>query len=265
MCRLLAYVSTSPRTLVQMLGEDGLQEFTELSCLHGDGWGAARIDDSGISVETVPAAARTSEEFSAMAHGSPADRCLVHLRWATLGLPVTAANTHPFTDGAVAFAHNGSIEPVLALEELIDPDRRSQLHGDTDSERYFQALLSRIPVEDPSIDDIVTAYADTLSSITSSFTYSSLNSVLLTPDHLVVACCFDTVAEATMGEPDYFRLHYVVTDESVLVSSSGWGTGWAIVPNDHLMVINRTTLATSLHALASSAGRSDPETGAPAA
>lgn len=247
MCRLLAYAATEPRTLVSMLGEDGLREFTELSCVHADGWGAARLSDGRLSVDVATEAARDSDRFREVAFAEPSTLCLVHLRWATLGLPVAEANTHPFSDGTVAFAHNGSIEPVEGLEALVDPRHRSLLRGDTDSERYFLALLSRLPEGPPSTGDLVQAYTRTLAAIAASSRYTSLNSMLLTPDHLVVASYYDPAAPALEETPDYFRLHYRVTDESVLVSSSGWGTGWETLTNGHLLVVERGTLATSVH------------------
>jgi hypothetical protein len=49
---------------------------------------------------------------------------LVHLRWATGGLPVVPENTHPFTDGDYAFAHNGNIKPIARLEVCSRPRRQ---------------------------------------------------------------------------------------------------------------------------------------------
>ena len=62
---------------------------------------------------------------------------LVHLRWATPGLPVEPRNTHPFRRGDVAMAHNGAIHPQDRLGELLPPAWERQLAGTTDSERYF--------------------------------------------------------------------------------------------------------------------------------
>ena len=42
MCRMLGYVTRTPATLPDLLGEQDLQDFAELSRKHGDGWGFAR-------------------------------------------------------------------------------------------------------------------------------------------------------------------------------------------------------------------------------
>jgi predicted glutamine amidotransferase len=46
---------------------------------------------------------------------------MAHLRWATMGLGVGIRNTHPFTDGHVAFAHNGSVLSPASLDPLAEP------------------------------------------------------------------------------------------------------------------------------------------------
>ena len=62
--------------------------------------------------------------FADWSRATRSDLGLVHLRRATLGLPVRAENTHPFTDGRLAFAHNGSISPPPALDVLLSPTTR---------------------------------------------------------------------------------------------------------------------------------------------
>src|SRR5215469_4675650 len=142
MCRLLGYVTSTPTTLADLLGEAGLFEFTELSCKHGDGWGAAWATDTGIEVVKAPDAARTSSAFERHVYEHVADLGIVHLRWATLGLEVAPENTHPFTDGTIAFAHNGSINSPSSLDALVPDDLQERRMGSTDSERYFLAVLA---------------------------------------------------------------------------------------------------------------------------
>src|SRR6201998_2038746 len=119
MCRLLGYVTRTPAALVELLGEADLFEFTELSCKHGDGWGAACAPDMRVGVLRAPDAARMSSAFGRHVYEHVGDLGIVHLRWATLGLEVAPENTHPFTDGTVAFAHNGSIDSPESLGAVI--------------------------------------------------------------------------------------------------------------------------------------------------
>jgi predicted glutamine amidotransferase len=242
MCRLLGYVTSTPTTLADLLGEAGLFEFTELSCKHGDGWGAAWATDAGVEVVKAPDAARTSDAFARHVHEHAADLGLVHLRWATLGLPVAGENTHPFTDGTIAFAHNGSIQPPSSLDALIPDDLRRLRAGDTDSERYFLATLAEAARTNPA-----DGLAATVERITASLAFSSLNAMIATPDELIAVCRYDPVAQEKEEEPDYYHLRYRVTPGAVVVSSSGWGGAeWTSLENGEILVVRRDTLDVSV-------------------
>ena len=250
MCRLLGWVAPSPTTLARLLGQD-LDAFTQLAVKHGDGWGVASPGGTGVEVRKEPDSARTSADFAALATGHEVDVAMVHLRWATLGLPVARANTHPFTDGGVAFAHNGSIAPPQSLDPLVAPDLLAARGGTTDSERYFLALLTRLRTSPGPLE----ALASTVRAV-SALRYSSLNAMLLTPEALYAVCRYEDAAEAAEEEQDYYRLHYKVQDGAVLVASSGFGSGWQHLEDGEVLAVQRSTGAASVHAvqdLASSA------------
>jgi predicted glutamine amidotransferase len=241
MCRLLGTVSTTPVTLDHVLGDER-DAFLALARQHGDGWGHAWADDGGVQVRKAPDCALDSADLARLAAGQPAEVALTHLRWATLGLPVQPDNTHPFTDGRLAFAHNGSIEPPAALDGLVAPDLLAQRRGDTDSERYFLAVLTRMAQgADPA-----QALADTVADIVaSSARVHSLNSMLLTPDALYAVCCYDP---ASYADPEYYPLLYRREGDAVVVASTGWtdSAGWSTLSNGQLLVVERGTLATTV-------------------
>jgi predicted glutamine amidotransferase len=241
MCRLLGYVSRTPTTLAELLGEADLQEFTELSRKHADGWGLAWPTEDGVEVVKAPDAARTSALFKRMSHERRSDLALAHLRWATLGLNVLPENTHPFSDGSIAFAHNGSVKPPASLDALIPADLMGLRQGTTDSERYFLAVLARARETNPA-----TALAEVMSIIASSLQFSSLNAMLATHTQLIVASRFDPVAEAKEAEPHYYQVRYRVTPDAVLIASSGWGDGWNTLQNGEMLVVDRGTLELSV-------------------
>jgi predicted glutamine amidotransferase len=250
MCRLLGYVTRTPAALAELLGEEDLFQFTELSLKHGDGWGAAWATDTGVEVVKAPDAARTSSVFERHVYEHAGDLGIVHLRWATLGLQVAPENTHPFTDGTIAFAHNGSIKSSSSLEVLIPDDLQRLRMGSTDSERYFLAVLAEEVRENQlypnSRSGLPGSLAATVERIAASHTFTSLNAMIATPDELIAVCCYDPVAEEKEEEPDYYHLGYRVTPGAVIVSSSGWGAEWSSLENGQILVVKRDTLDVSV-------------------
>jgi predicted glutamine amidotransferase len=243
MCRLLGWATRTPTSLLDLLGSADLDAFTELSCKHADGWGMARSTAAGVAVRKRPDAARTSDDFTALAREERSDLGLAHLRWATLGLGVREENTHPFTDGRLAFAHNGSVAPPASLDRLLPRRVRRQRRGDTDSERYFLAVLARIRAGATPAQALTTVVGE----IAASTRFTSLNCLLLTPEELYVVSRYDAAAPVRADEgPDYFSLRYRIGENSVVVASSGWGEGWQELGNGELMVVRRGSLEVSI-------------------
>lgn len=256
MCRLLGYATRRPVTLADLLGPDDLRAFTELSSRHCDGWGFAWAEGLGVHIEKEPGAARHSDGFTRAATERQSDLGLVHLRLATLGLDVGPENTHPFRHGTVAFAHNGSVSPPESLDALVPPDLAALRAGTTDSERYFFAALGAARARTPgdaASGALADGLADTADRIAQSLDSGGLNALAVTPEQLVAVCRFDPAAQDREPEPEYYCLRYRVTDDAVVVSSSGWGAGWQTLGNGELLTVDRSTLAVSVRPIASSA------------
>jgi predicted glutamine amidotransferase len=185
----------------------------------------------------------------------------VHLRWTTPGLPIIAANTHPFVHGSIAFAHNGAIHPLDRIAELVPAGWESQLTGTTDSERYFLSIVARL-----SEGEILPrAVAAVVHRVFDSFSPTSLNAMLLTPDALHVISAYDPSRVPMVGassggtspsaEPDttFYELCYRADAKGVVVASSGFpqpdGDGWERLANMTMLRIDRGTLAMSTVAL----------------
>ena len=242
MCRLLGWATRTPVTLHGLLGDEDLVGFTELSVKHGDGWGVARATEDGVKVHKRPDAARDSRSFALWARTHATDLGMAHLRWATMGLSIGIENTHPFTDGHVAFAHNGSVLSPASLDRLADPSVGRLRRGTTDSERYFLAVLSRMTQGATPQE----ALRDTADEITRTSPFTSLNCLLLTPDELIAMCRYDPDGPLEDKDPEYYRLRYRVSDDAVVVSSSGWGRSWRELGNGDQLVVHRGTLASSV-------------------
>jgi predicted glutamine amidotransferase len=264
MCRLLGYCTRDRASLADLMTEPGLRHFTGLSQWHGDGWGIAWYDDQQMRVEKSPGRAIDEPAYDKLTHCALGDVGLVHLRMATPGLPVEACNTHPFTRDGFALAHNGAIHPQDRLGELLPAEWDRQRTGVTDSERYFLHVMS---VLEENGGDVVAALAATIDHIDAVFTANSLNAILLGPDALYAICCYHPeripveglAVRGYTGAPErYFDLAYRVTQDAVVVASSGWPQdGWTFVPNRHVLVVDRRTLDISVEPLSRGILRND--------
>ncbi|HSP38896.1 MAG TPA: class II glutamine amidotransferase [Frankiaceae bacterium] len=268
MCRLLGWAAATRCSAADLL--DGhLTGFADLSERHADGWGAAFARGGDPEVVKEPVAARTSPVFESAMH-KPAPAAMVHLRWATGGLPVLPVNTHPFVRDGLAFAHNGHVQDMQRIESLIDVAVVGEPLGDTDSERYFLAVLTQLRRG--------ARPAEALASVATSLSGSpstSLNCLLVTPEQLVAVCRHDPALLPPHEVPDYFHLgaeRVIGADgatRAVLIGSSGvlpdagepvpalssgpldasWIAGRRTIPNGFALIVDRAYLRTELVAL----------------
>ena len=246
MCRLLGYVSRRPISVLEVLGRKHFDAFTALTVVHGDGWGVAwqDPDDLGVRTASSPESADRDPNYVKLT-GMPLGRAgIVHLRWATPGLTVRPENTHPFVADGYAFAHNGHIAPVQRLEELLTPESRAQLRGDTDSERYFRFVMQCVLERGDDADGLSQA----LEVLVREFPESSLNALMMTPTRMFgvhinsqapapvkgLRKLFDSEEEIpSRHTDDYFAMDFRVTGDPV---------GWTQVPEDNAAMVDMTTL-----------------------
>jgi predicted glutamine amidotransferase len=256
MCRLLGYCAKAPVSLAELLGADGLADFTALSALHGDGWGMAWYDGAEPAVAKSAGAAVAEARYSDLAQRPLGPLGLLHLRWATPGLAVQDGNSHPFRYGGYVLAHNGAIHPQDRLGEMLPPDWERQVTGTTDSERYFLHLMWRLAERD---GDIMAAIADTTADIAGRFAPNSLNAIMLAPGMLYAISWHDParipreqLLKRGLGDrPEdidaYFDLSYAERAGAVVVASSGWPMpGWTPLPRGHVLAVDQATGTASI-------------------
>jgi len=108
---------------------------------HRDGWGIVTYRDGapfylGREPRDATHDARYEEAVEALQRTPRKGVAIAHVRKSSTGAH-TVANTHPFTHGAWSFAHNGTVYGTFGPPEW-------PYEGETDSERLFALLLSRI-------------------------------------------------------------------------------------------------------------------------
>jgi len=242
-CRLVGWVSPTPVTLAELLGERGLAELTTLSRQHADGWGLAWWEGEQLRALTSHLPAYASPEFAAAVREIRSDAALLHLRWATPGLAVRPENTHPFLLGDWAFGHNGAVRPADGLLSLLSAPQRAALRGDTDSERLLHVLLDRIAAQ--GVDG---GLRQTVSDVCHELTPSSINALLLGRRDLTAVCCHGAASEGAApivegppeDQPGYFDLRWRRQDSAVVVASQPLGDrSWQRLDNGTALVVDR--------------------------
>lgn len=256
MCRLVAWATPEGVTLEQLIGTAQLEALRAVSSLHPDGWGAALAVDEGsgdcapgLLVHRSTARAGADDDFVAMATATAARAGLVHLRRATDGFCVSEENTHPFVVDGWAFAHNGGIPHPERIDALTDPRWRHRRRGDTDSERYFLALLERVEARGDLLEGIRTAVADVRHACGS----ASMNAAIIGPGVMAVvhasvgaSAPLAELIESVGGTPDclppghqdrYYDLVYRQAEGGVIVSSTGMPDDtWRALPSESVLI-----------------------------
>lgn len=252
MCRLFAFVSPDHSTARRELGHDGMESLLSMARLHGDGWGWAGVTEPGSDPDARRSArsAIGDAQFD-QAMDAECRAAIVHLRWATAGLPVLDCNAHPFEADGVAFCHNGTVKPLDRLQSLLSPASVAALTGTTDSEMYF-ALIREQVAEGLSLHEATTRVAAMLREL---FPLASLNALLLDGDELIVVHASATsiltehdlsrlapLADVLPSEhnEDYFALRWREgADGTITVGSTGVaGDGWTPLPAESVTSIS---------------------------
>ena len=259
MCRLLGVVSTAPIAVSDAVGAHVLKDFVALTRIHGDGWGIAYVDHAGHGPQAEVSAGSALDDpaFVAATVGRRYAASMVHLRWATDGIAVQPRNSHPFLADGVAMAHNGSIKPTAALDELLDRSIAATLAGTTDSERYF-ALIRQHRLDAP---DLAEAVRRAVAQLRELYPDASLNALVLGEDQLIAVHAHarsrlldEDIEEITAAElpaehlEDYFALRWARPEEQTLVvGSTGFGDlDWQPLPPESVTAISVRDLSMSV-------------------
>jgi glutamine amidotransferase len=152
MCRLYGFCATEDTkvecTLVH--SQNALMAQSESDTegkSHAHGWGVVTYKEGTPQIVRQAWAAYHGEHFRKAAASVYSDMVIAHVRRATVGAP-RLENTHPFTHGKWAFAHNGTIPEFPRIQDdlrqLIAPQYLPEISGETDSEHLFYYLMTLI-------------------------------------------------------------------------------------------------------------------------
>ena len=241
MCRLLGFVASRPSTIQEFAGPN-FKEFVKLSEVHKDSWGVCLVDSQQASLRKSAETAASSKTFVQLAQDTNASGGLLHFRWASPGIEVNDLNAHPFTYEDMAFIHNGALSPYDALLPEISEEYLSLRQGSGDSELFFLFALTKVKVM-----GFVSGVLNAVRTIKSSYEYSSINSMFLNSENLVVISEHHPDNRPSWTEPNYYEVRYRLDERGCLVASSGWSQdGWTLMPNHSALVVDRKTMTGEL-------------------
>ncbi len=247
MCRLMCYASKDNESFSELIGPK-ISQFVDLSSVHKDGWGIAKLKNNEIQLQKNPSPAIDDSLFNNLLVEKDSQTALLHFRWATTGMEISESNTHPFVYQENAFIHNGSIENYLDLKNYIKPEYLENLEGGTDSEIYFYYLLSKIDANKPDfgLKDALNFLVSL--DITGQNKYSSLNAMLIFRNYLIVISLYhqDRIPMKFKDFPDYYELRYKIDGNRFICASSSWDqTGWELLNNMQFAILDLETLQIS--------------------
>lgn len=146
MCRLFGFRSVLQSQVHSSLvhAENALQGQSKR---HPDGWGVAYYQAGAPHVIKSKESAVDDHLFKRVSGIVSSQTVIAHIRKATQGSH-TILNAHPFQFGPWIFAHNGNIKEFdkhrQTLLNLVTPNLRRFILGDTDSEIIFYLLLTNL-------------------------------------------------------------------------------------------------------------------------
>jgi predicted glutamine amidotransferase len=181
MCRLFGMTGGSESVRATFWLLQASDSLSDQSRREPDGAGIGFFDDEDRPVVSKqPIAAFEDRRFAEEAKHVQARTIVAHVRFASTGA-LTVNNTHPFEQAGRLFAHNGVIEGLPALEAELGPDGMADVHGDTDSERWFALITREIARAD---GDVAAGIASATRWIAANLPVLSANFVLIEADDL---------------------------------------------------------------------------------
>ncbi|PKH88152.1 class II glutamine amidotransferase [Colwellia sp. Bg11-28] len=168
MCRFIAY--SGERIFMNTLIFDASNSLVQQSKkakmrvnpLNGDGFGVGWYPEHGdpipgtfVSVEP----AWSNRNLSQIASKIPTHHFFAHVRDASIGMPVSQSNCHPFQYGPYLWMHNGRLDQFSQFRRLILNDLSNKafdfIKGNTDSECAFAIFLDEINFDEKASFEIL--------------------------------------------------------------------------------------------------------------
>lgn len=248
MCRIAAYLGPPiflekfllqpPHSLVEQASAP--REMQE-SRLNADGFGFGWFSENGKpTIYTNPMPIWTDPNLAGLGHVLKTDLWLAYVRSATRLTDISHANTQPFYNKTLLYAHNGYIDQFGEtlrhnIRHALESPCEKTIHGNTDSEYLFALLRQSLLIED-NIEKALLMLFDQLVHWAGNVKLL-LNIVIANKEKIV------SVRHAINGDcpslyystgDDFFNEGMVVASEALSDDES-----WQTVPPHHMLTLTR--------------------------
>ena len=274
MCRFIVYKGeeTSPSHLLyhtqHSLITQSLSSEYRKNPVNGDGFGVAWYplhEDIEAGVFTSVEPAWSNKNLRMIASKVRTKHYFAHVRDASVGMPVTQTNCHPFHYGKYTFMHNGKIGEFSrlkrAIQNRLSDNSFNMITGNTDSEHIFALIMETLQrdqnAEANKIMEAITQAIHTIKSLQKEYSVAQPATLNLALSNGEITICsryvtcpnhspaslFYGKGNATLrdGEMHYSKQN-LTSAQSVIVCSEPLNDDdhyWQEIPRNHSIVINR--------------------------
>lgn len=256
MCRFVGYKGKSiPISDLLIKSENSLivqsiDAKESIKPVNGDGFGVGWYpvhDDPEPGVFTSIEPAWSNRNLLRLSEKIVSRCFFAHVRDATIGMPVTQLNCHPFRYGKYLWMHNGFIDSFKLIRRYLmkdlSDDAFNLIEGNTDSEFCFSYFLNQIKLEqNASPEDLAANMMTMIENLKSALgfleitSHSMLNFALTDGENIILtrAVCGKDIEAPT--------LYFSETEEAVIFASEPLNKireNWQKLPTNSVFVIDK--------------------------
>lgn len=256
MCRFVGYKGNPVKIADLLIRSDNSLIVQSINAkeskkpVNGDGFGVGwypQHNDPEPGVFTSVEPAWSNRNLRELSEKIETHCFFAHVRDATIGMPVTQLNCHPFKYGKYLWMHNGFIDSFRLIRRHLMTDLNDEafnlIEGNTDSEFSFAYFLNQIGFDKNASKENLAAnmvlMIENLKSVLMSLeitSHSMLNFALTDGENIILT---RAVAGNDIEAP---TLYYSETDDAVIFASeplSKLRDSWEMLPTNSIFIINK--------------------------
>ncbi len=256
MCRFVGYKG-NPITIADLLVKSenslivqSIDAKESVKPVNGDGFGIGWYpihDDPEPGVFTSIEPAWSNRNLLRLSEKIVSRCFFAHVRDATIGMPVTQLNCHPFRYGDYLWMHNGMIDSFKIIRRYLmkdlSDDAFNLIEGNTDSEFSFAYFLNQIDFKKGlSLENLAASMMNMVETLKGALNHleingpSMLNFALTDGENIILT------RATTCDDRQAPSLYYSETQDAIVFASeplSKVRDSWNKLPSNSVLVIDK--------------------------